>query len=97
MVFLPIPLHDGQCWCVILQAMDPEVLREMEKVLEGNKTLETLSLIVGVGVTLPKEFYRHVLLATRRSTSLSDVTLDFEPHNWDSLGDGRLVCQSRIV
>ena len=97
MVFLPIPLHDGLCWCVILQEMDPEVLREIEKALEGNKTLETLSLIVGVGVTLPKEFCRHVLLATRQSTSLSRVYLTFYPPNWDCPDAGRLVCQSRIV
>ena len=97
MVFLPIPLHDGLCLCVILQAMDPEVLREMEKALEGNKTLETLRLTDDVTVTLPKEFCRHVLLATRQSTSLSDVYLGFNPPNWDCPGDGRLVCQSRIV
>ena len=77
--------------------MDPEVLREMEKALEENKTLETLSLNDGVAVTLPKEFCHHVLLGARRSTSLSDVHLDFESPNWDCPDDGRLVCQSRIV
>ena len=79
--------------------MDPEVLREMEKALKENKTLETLTLNGrgGTGVILPKEFCHHVLLATRRSTSLSDVHLDFEPQTWDYPGDGRLVCQSRIV
>ena len=77
--------------------MDPEVLREMEKALKGNKTLETLTLTDDVYVTLPKEFCHHVLLATRRSTSLSDVTLDFSPQTWDCPGDGGLVCQSRIV
>ena len=96
MVFLPIPLHDGLCWCVILQAMDPEVLKEMEKALKGNKRLEKLTL-VDASLTLPKEFCRHVLFGTRRSTSLSDVHLIFRPANWDCLGDGRLVCQSRIV
>ena len=75
--------------------MDPEVLREMEKALEGNKTLENLRLISYA--TLPKEFYRHVLFGTRRSTSLSDVLLGFNPLNWDCPDDGRLVCQSRIV
>ena len=95
MVFLRIPLRDGLCFCVILQAMDPEVLREMEKALEENKTLENLRL-VSVG-TLPKEFCRHVLLGAGRSTSLSDVHLNFNPPNWDCPGDGRLVCQSRIV
>ena len=78
--------------------MDPEVLREMEKALEENKTLEKLRLTDGgVGVILPKEFCHHVLLATRRSTSLSDVHLDFDLPNWDCPGNGRLVCQSRIV
>ena len=75
--------------------MDPEVLREMEKALEENKTLEKLTLISVE--TLPKEFYRHVLLWTRQSTSLSDVHLNFDPPNWDCPGDGRLVCQSHIV
>ena len=75
--------------------MDPEVLREMEKALKENKTLEELNLMSVE--TLPKEFCHHVLLATRRSTSLSHVDLHFEPDNWDFPGDGRLVCQSRIV
>ena len=73
------------------------MLREMEKALEENKTLENLRLIDDAGVTLPKEFCRHVLLATRRSTSLSDVHLDFLPPNWDCPDNGRLVCQSHIV
>ena len=77
--------------------MDPEVLREMERALEENKTLEKLTLADGLGVTLPKEFCRHVLLRTRRSTSLSDVYLNFNPPNWDCPDAGRLVCQSRIV
>ena len=76
--------------------MDPEVLREMEKALKGNKTLVKLTLIDG-GKTLPKEFCRHVLLATRQNTSLSDVRLGFNPPNWDCPDNGRLVCQSRIV
>ena len=97
MVFLPIPLHDGLCWCVILQAMDPKVLREMEKTLKENKTLEKLTLTDDVDATQPKEFCRHILLATRRSTSLSDVYLNFHPPNWDCPRDGRLVCQSHIV
>ena len=94
-VFLPIPLHDELCWCVILQAMDPKVLRKMEKALEENKTLENLTLTSYE--TLPKEFCHHVLLAIRRSTSLSHVHLNFEPPNWDCPGDGGLVCQSRIL
>ena len=73
--------------------MDPEVLREMEKALKENKTLKKLTLTDGADVILPKEFCSHVLLATRQSTSLSDVHLDFNPPNWDGPGDGRLVCQ----
>ena len=96
MVFLPIPLHDELCWCVILQAMDPEMLREMEKALEENKTLEMLTL-ADVAETLPKEFCRHVLFGTRRSTSLSLVHLGFDPPNWDCPGDGRLVCVSHVL
>ena len=96
MVFLPIPLHDGLCSCVILQTMDPEVLREMEKALEGNNTLEKLTLTAG-GVTVLKEFCRHVLLATRQSTSLLDVCLGFDPQTWDCPDDGRLVCVSHVL
>ena len=96
MVFLPISLHDELCWCVILQAMDPEVLREMEKALEGNKRLEKLTVIHS-DLTLPKEFCHNVLFGTRRSTSLSDVHLVFNPPSWDCPGDGSLVCQSHIV
>ena len=97
MVFLPIPLHDGLCWCVILQAMDPEVLREMEKALKENKTLKKWTLTDGLGVTLPKEFCCHVLRGTRQNTSLTDVYLSFNPQTWNCPDDGRLVCQSRIV
>ena len=97
MVFFLIPLHDGLCWCVILQAMDHEVLREMEKALKENKILEKLSLSDNMYVTLPKEFCRNVLFETRQSTSLSDVHLNFDPPNWDCPGDDRLVCQSHIV
>ena len=97
MVFLSIPLHDGLCWCVILQAMDPEVLREMERALKENKTLEKLRLSDVGDRAIPKEFCHHVLLATRQSTSLLDVHLTFRPPNWDCQDDGRLVCQSRIV
>ena len=75
--------------------MDPEVLREMEKALEENKTLENLRLI-SVD-PLPKEFCRHVLFGTSRSTSLSLVHLNFEPQTWDCPDDGRLVCVSHVL
>ena len=79
--------------------MDHEVLKEMEKALEGNKTLETLRLNVRNDVTLPKEFCHHVLFGIGLNTSLSEVTLDFIAINWDCLIDGRLVyvCQSHVV
>ena len=83
--------------------MDHEVLKEMEKALEGNKTLETLklrndhSLIHDTGVTLPKEFYRHVLFGIGLNTSLSEVDLNFEPINWDCPIDGRLVYVSHML
>ena len=73
------------------------MLREMEKALEGNKTLEKLTLTDGVAVTLPKEFCHHVMLATRRSTSLSDVHLIFNPPNWDCPGDGVGWCVSHVL
>ena len=97
MVFLLIPLHDGLCWCVILQAMDHEVLKEMEKALARNKTLETLTLADGGVVSLPKEFCRHVLLGTRQNTSLSDVHLDFFLTTWDCPDDGIGWCMSVIL
>ena len=76
--------------------MDREVLREMEKALEENKTLETLELSDDC-VTLPKEFCRHVLFGVKRNKSLFDVYLSFNPQTWYCPDDGRLVCQSRIV
>ena len=69
--------------------MDPEVLREMEKALKENKTLEKLTL--RDYETLPKEYCRHILLGTRQNTSLSEIDLDFHPHTWDCQYDGRLV------
>ena len=77
--------------------MDREVLREMEKALEENKTLETLRLSESVHVTLRKEFCHHVLFGVKRNKSLFDVYLSFNPQTWDCPDDGRLVCQSRIV
>ena len=94
--------------CVILQAMDHEVLKEMEKALGENKTLEMLTLSdLGYddemmlphddGVTLPKEFCRHLVCGIQLNTSLSDVELNFEPNNWDCPGVGRLVYVSHIL
>ena len=74
------------------------MLREMEKALARNKTLETLTLLDD-DVSPLKEFCRHVLLATRRNTSLSDVRLDFSPPNWDCPDDGIgwCICRSYCV
>ena len=77
--------------------MDHEVLKEMEKALEGNKTLETLTLIDGNDVTLPKEFCRHVLFGIGLNASLSEVDLNFEAINWDCPIDGRLVYVSHML
>ena len=77
--------------------MDHEVLKEMEKALEGNKTLQRLTLGEDNDVTLSKEFCRHVLFGIGRNTSLSEVTLKFEPINWDCPIDGRLVYVSHML
>ena len=69
----------------------------MEKALEGNKTLETLTLSHGINVTLPKEFCRHLMIGIGLNTSLSVVDLKFEPINWDCPIDGRLVYVSRML
>ena len=74
--------------------MDHEVLREMEKALEGNKTLKKLTLTDDVAMTLPKEFCRHVLFGTRQNTSLSDIDLSFKLSHGDCPDDGRLGCVS---
>ena len=76
--------------------MDHEVLKEMEKALEGNKTLETLTLS-DVNKTLPKDFFHHILFGIGRNTSLSKVGLNFEPINWDISNDGRLVYVSHML
>ena len=67
----------------------------MEKVLEGSKTLETLTLN-DTGVTLPKEFCRHLKIGIGRST-LSKSDLNFASINWDCPIDGRLVYVSHVV
>ena len=83
--------------CVILQAMDHEVLKEMEKALEGNKTLETLTLSDYIHTTLPKKFCHHLMIGIGLNTSLSEVDLDFEPINWVCPIDGRLVYVSHML
>ena len=77
--------------------MGHEVLKEMEKALGENKTLETLTLIDGNDVTLPKEFCRHLMIGIGRSKSLSEVNLDFAPINWVCFNDGRLVFVSHML
>ena len=47
--------------CVILQAMDREVLKVMKQTLAENKTLEKLTLSNDNDVFLPKEFCRQVV------------------------------------
>ena len=71
--------------------MDHEVLKEMEKALEGNKTLQKLELIDRKDETLPKEFCRHLIIGIGLNTSLSEVDLVFDPISWDFPIDGRLV------
>ena len=77
--------------------MDHEVLKEMEKALERNKTLQKLAVEDSKDVTLPKEFCRHVLFGIGLNTSLSEVNLDFEAINWDCPNDSRLVCVSHML
>ena len=73
--------------------MDHEVLKEMEKALEGNKTLEMLKL----RGTPSKEFCRNVLFGIGLNTSLSEVYLGFYPDNWDCPIDGRLMYVSHML
>ena len=91
-MFLLIPLHDGLCLCVILRAMDREVLKEMKQTLAENKTLEKLSLSNDNDVILPKEFCRQVVFGTRLNTCLSEMRLILHPESWDCPYDGWLVC-----
>ena len=77
--------------------MDHEVLKEMEKALEGNKTLQKLTLEDYHDVTLPKEFCRHLMIGIGLNTSLSEVYLNFEPISWDCPIDGRLVYVSHML
>ena len=73
--------------------MDHEVLKEMEKALEGNKTLETLT----INGNPSKEFCHHLVIGIGLNTSLSEVDLDFFPHNWNCPIDGRLVYVSHML
>ena len=77
--------------------MDHEVLKEMERVLEGNKTLKTLTLSDGYNLTLPKEFCRHLMIGIGLNASLSEVYLIFAHINWDCPRDGRLVYVSHML
>ena len=77
--------------------MDHEVLKEMEKALEGNKTLETLTLLDFDDVPVPKDFCRHFMIGIGHNASLSEVHLNFHPHSWDCPEDGRLVYVSHML
>ena len=77
--------------------MDHEVLKEMEKALEGNKTLQKLTLSDYKAVPLPKEFCRHLIIGVGLNTSLSEVYLRFKPIHWDYPIDGRLVYVSHML
>ena len=76
--------------------MDHEVLMEMERTLSGNKTMYKLTLRDD-GVTLPKQFCRHLLLGIRKNKSLSEVDLKFNPQSWYCPDDGRLVYVSHLL
>ena len=84
--------------------MDHEVLKEMEKALGENKTLEKLTLSDDFGFhdmrdgigTLPNEFYHHLVYGILLNTSLSEVDLNFESI-WLCPSDGRLVYVSCML
>lgn len=86
-MFLPIPLHDGLCRCVILQAVNNEALKELGKALEESKTLEKLTL--NSTELLPKDFCRQIVFGTRHNASLSKIDLTFHPKTWDFPNNGR--------
>ena len=72
---------------------------EMERSLLGNKTMDKLTLTVGSGVTLPKQFCHHLLLGIQRNKSISKVSLDFHPLSWYCPDDGgwyvsHILCDS---
>ena len=76
-----------------------EVMNEMEKTLEGNKTLQKLTLRADSSdyVPLPKEFCCHLMIGIGLNTSLSEVDLFFYPDSWDCPRDGRLVYVSHML
>lgn len=51
--------------------MDHEILKEIEKALEENKTFE--KLLLSADPTLPKEFHYQFVFGNGQSTSLSDM------------------------
>ena len=59
--------------------MDHEVLKEMKKALEVNKTLEKLTLTADP--TLPKEFHCQFVFGNGQSTSLSEMR-HFHPESY---------------
>ena len=78
-----------------------EVLKEMEKALGKNKTLETLTIgddhdSYYEDYESHKKFCRHLVCGIGQNTSLSEVDLNFASIDWDCL-DGRLVYQSHVV
>ena len=78
--------------------MGHEVLKEMEKALGENKTLETLRLnYENYDDESHKEFCRQILCGIQLNTSLSEVDLKFESFTWDCPIDGRLVYVSRML
>ena len=68
--------------------MDHEVLKEIEKALEENKTFDKLTL--SADPTLPKEFHCQFVFGNGQSTSLSDMR-HFRPESYHCHMDGRLV------
>ena len=80
--------------------MDQVVLKEMEKALGDNKTLQKLTLndnASDADETVPKEFCCHLMIGLGLNKSLSEVDLKFAPINWDCPIDGRLVYVSRML
>ena len=79
--------------------MDCEVLKEMAKALEGNKTLQKLNLDDGDGNLVPpiNEFCWYLMIGIRLNTSLTEVDLAFDPISWDCPNDGRLVYVSHML
>ena len=66
----------------------------MEKALEGNKTLEKLTLTADP--TLPKEFHCQFVFGNGQSTSLSEMR-HFHPVSYHCPIDGRLMYVSHML